>query len=76
MPVIIMGSGKENCRSPTCKSSAQSIFNLFSLIACGGEAVGVFLGTEGVDELPDRLTVDAALGGLAQQRLELGWRLD
>jgi hypothetical protein len=46
----------------------------YESVTCGGEVVSAFGGCEEVEQATDRRpeTIDGSLGGLAQQRLELG----
>ena len=50
------------------------VFRLSGFISCGGEEVGALAWSDGVDEASDGgpQAFDGALGGLSQQRLELG----
>ena len=52
---------------------SQSVFGLIWLISCGGAEVGTLIGRDRIDEPTDGCpqSLDSALGGLAQQRLEL-----
>src|SRR5215213_3116677 len=61
----------EGCRSTL---ECYSVFRSGCIISCSGEVVDAFAGCEGLEQATDRgpEALEGALGGFAQERLELG----